>query len=60
MDKYTILLVHNQYQLPGGEDLGFKTEVKMLKEKGHKVIEYIRHNDEIKEYSLFQKLKLKL
>ena len=58
--KYRILLAHNKYQLPGGEDIGFSTEVEMLREKGHEIIEYIRHNDEIKDYSPFQKLKFPL
>lgn len=44
-----ILLVHNQYQLLGGEDIIFDTEASLLESYGHKVIRYTTHNDRIKE-----------
>lgn len=44
-----ILLVHNQYQQPGGEDTIFNTEASLLESYGHQVIRYISHNDRIKE-----------
>lgn len=43
-----ILLVHNTYQHRGGEDSVVDSETTMLKAMGHTVIEYRRHNDEIK------------
>ncbi len=43
-----ILLAHNYYQQPGGEDTAFRAERDMLKEYGHTVIEYTDHNDRIK------------
>lgn len=56
--KMRIILVHNYYQIPGGEDTVVANEKKMLETRGHKVILYSRNNSEIKEMSKFQKLKL--
>ena len=47
MKKYKILIVHNYYKVPGGEDTVVENEKKMLLENGHDVEMYIRHNDEI-------------
>lgn len=57
-----VLLVHNFYQSssPSGEDIVFKNEVELLKKKGIKVITYVRHNDEIKDYGLKDRLFLPL
>ena len=57
MKKYNVLMAHNYYQVPGGEDTVFHNEVKMLEKNNHKVIKYTKHNDEIKG-GLFSKLKL--
>lgn len=46
-----ILLIHNTYQHRGGEDSVVDSESSMLKAMGHTVIEYRRHNDEIKHGS---------
>jgi glycosyltransferase involved in cell wall biosynthesis len=43
-----ILIGHNYYQNPGGEDGVFRSEIAMLKNFGHEVVTYERHNDEIK------------
>ncbi len=43
-----ILIGHNYYQQPGGEDAVFRSEAAMLKGFGHEVCLYERHNDEIK------------
>lgn len=53
-----ILLVHNKYQQPGGEDVVFEQERKLLASAGHKVATYCRTNDEIKEYSGARRLTL--
>lgn len=58
--KFTILSVHNFYQIRGGEDTVFANEKKLLEEHGHKVITYTRHNSEIVQFSLFRKLLLPL
>jgi len=47
-----ILLVHNHYQRPGGEDAGAAREARLLAEHGHAVIEYRRHNDELQGRSI--------
>lgn len=52
--KPSILIVHNHYQLPGGEDTVVENEKKLLEEKGHRVFLYIRNNT----LPLFQKLLL--
>ena len=53
-----ILLVHNYYQIPGGEDTVVKNEKKLLEDNGHKVILYTRHNNEIRKMNLLKKLCL--
>ncbi len=42
-----ILMVHNFYQEPGGEDQVFRAEKKLLEDHGHEVITYTAHNDAI-------------
>lgn len=49
MSKKKILMVHNYYQIGGGEHAVFKNEVELLRKNGHEVIEYTRRNDELKE-----------
>lgn len=56
MSKKKVLMVHNFYQIGGGEHTVFENEVEMLRENGHEVIEYTRSNDELKK----SKLKLLL
>jgi glycosyltransferase involved in cell wall biosynthesis len=53
-----ILLVHNTYQFPGGEDVVYQRERDLLVAHGDEVVEYLRSNKEIEEYSLVQHLKL--
>jgi glycosyltransferase involved in cell wall biosynthesis len=55
-----VLLVHNHYQQPGGEDTSMLAEEGVLRAAGHWVVEYIRHNDEIKDYGLGSKATLPL
>lgn len=55
--KYKVLLVHNFYQKPGGEDTVFKNEKKLLEDNGHVVITYTRDNSELKK-SLIRKVLL--
>ena len=58
MRKQTVLIVHNYYQIPGGEDSVVANERKMLEEHGHKVYLYTRNNSELKTMGIIQKLKL--
>ena len=46
-----ILLVHNTYQQPGGEDVVFEQERRLLERMGHTVVTYCRSNHEIEELS---------
>lgn len=49
-----ILLVHNTYQQPGGEDEVVRTERRLLEERGHRVLQFSRHNDEIDRMSALE------
>ena len=40
-----VLLCHNYYQQPGGEDRVFAAEGELLESRGHEVIRYTVHND---------------
>jgi glycosyltransferase involved in cell wall biosynthesis len=42
-----ILLAHNFYQQPGGEDRVFAAEGALLEERGHEVYRYTLHNDRV-------------
>jgi glycosyltransferase involved in cell wall biosynthesis len=53
-----ILLVHNFYREPGGEDVVFAHERKLLERNGHEVITYTRSNDEANNSSLLDRLHL--
>lgn len=57
MKKQRVLMVHNFYQIGGGEHTVFENEVKLLRNKGHFVKTYTRHNDELNT-SIFNKIKL--
>jgi glycosyltransferase involved in cell wall biosynthesis len=46
-----IVIVHNTYQQPGGEDVAVAAESNLLERRGHTVIPYSRSNDEIAEMS---------
>jgi glycosyltransferase involved in cell wall biosynthesis len=50
-----ILIAHNFYQGRGGEDAVCGAEIRLLRQAGHEVIEYTRHNDEIHDYSFVEK-----
>ncbi len=53
-----ILVAHNSYQSRGGEDSVCEAEIRLLRNAGHQVVEYLRHNDEIQEYSFIEKASL--
>lgn len=55
-----ILVVHNRYQLPGGEDSVVEQEIAMLRHAGHEVITYSRSNDEVQLLALRGQLLLPL
>ena len=47
-----ILVAHNNYLLPGGEDAVVRSEVAMLKQFGEEVLLYDRNNKEIESASI--------
>lgn len=55
-----ILLAHNSYQHHGGEDEVFANERDLLRSAGHTVVEYVRSNDEIRDYGVWNKATLSL
>jgi glycosyltransferase involved in cell wall biosynthesis len=46
-----IIVCHNFYQLPGGEDRVFADEVALLTGAGHDVVTFTKHNDAVGEMS---------
>lgn len=56
-NKERVLLVHNYYQIGGGEHTVFENEKRLLKENGHYVVEYTRDNADL-NHSLLKKLLL--
>lgn len=55
---FNILIVHNEYQYAGGEDIVVKQDAALLENHGHKVFFYVRNNEELKTYTNLQKLCL--
>jgi glycosyltransferase involved in cell wall biosynthesis len=53
-----ILLVHNSYQQPGGEDVVFDQERQLLERTGHQVVTYCRSNSENNGYFALKQLAL--
>jgi glycosyltransferase involved in cell wall biosynthesis len=53
-----IVLVHNFYQRPGGEDIAYQSERGLLLATGHKVVEYTRSNHEASQYISLRQLLL--
>jgi len=44
-----LLLCHDYYQQPGGEDQVFAAESRLLASRGHEVVQYTKHNDAINQ-----------
>ena len=55
-----ILLVHNFYQQPGGEDQVFSAEDALLQSHGHKVIRYTLHNNSVPDLTGLKLAKVTL
>jgi glycosyltransferase involved in cell wall biosynthesis len=53
-----ILLIHNFYRQPGGEDVVMNAEASMLRRAGHDVRIYVRDNDEIDSGGLIRAASL--
>jgi glycosyltransferase involved in cell wall biosynthesis len=48
-DAMRVLLLHNHYQQPGGEDEVFAAEGALLEACGHRVLRHVLHNDSVAE-----------
>src|SRR5579859_1990688 len=53
-----VLVAHNYYQQPGGEDATCEQECQLLQRYGHEVVFYKRTNQELEEYTRWQRLRL--
>jgi glycosyltransferase involved in cell wall biosynthesis len=53
-----IIIVHNLYQQPGGEDVVVRQEMQMLRDAGHQVLLYERSNHEVEKFTGVQQLTL--
>lgn len=51
-----IVVAHNFYQLPGGEDQVFSAEVDLLRRFGHEVETFVVHNDAVNTMSRMKSL----
>lgn len=58
--KFKVLIIHNYYQIPGGEDTVVANEKEMLEQHGNTVILYSRNNSELTEFSGVRKALLPL
>jgi glycosyltransferase involved in cell wall biosynthesis len=45
-DPMDVLVAHNYYRQPGGEDEVFESEARLLESRGHRAIRFTMHNDE--------------
>jgi glycosyltransferase involved in cell wall biosynthesis len=43
-----VLITHTYYQQPGGEDVVFAAETRLLEEFGHRVVRHTTHNDSVR------------
>src|SRR3984957_959129 len=57
-DIVKIVVVHNRYQQPGGEDVVFDQERQLLENAGHEVVTYCRSNWEADSYNGIKRLAL--
>ena len=55
-----VLIAHNSYQRPGGEDVVASQETDLLRRMGDQVIEYRRSNDDLRDLSSLAMLKTTL
>lgn len=51
-----ILIIHNDYQQIGGEQIAVEAQIQILRNKGHEVIFYQRKNDEINCFKFFDRI----
>jgi glycosyltransferase involved in cell wall biosynthesis len=58
MHKPGVLVIHNRYQQPGGEDAVVRAETALLRMRGHRVFEYVRENATIQQFNWLHKASL--
>jgi len=58
--KPGVLVIHNFYRQAGGEDTVVRAEVALLRQHGHRVVEYVRDNAAIDGFGLMRKASLML
>ncbi len=58
MRKLSVLVIHNQYQQPGGEDFVVQAEVDLLRSAGHRVLQFTQNNATLANCTPFQKAAL--
>lgn len=51
MARLGVLVIHNRYLDPGGEDSVVSAEIALLRSRGHRVLQYARHNRELAQFS---------
>lgn len=56
--KHRVLMVHNYYQIAGGEDTVVANEKELLEDNGHEVFLYTRSNSELNSFSALKKMLL--
>jgi glycosyltransferase involved in cell wall biosynthesis len=54
----TVVLVHNRYQRPGGEDVAVEADAALLAAHGHRVVRFERDNDDIDAMGAFGRARL--
>jgi glycosyltransferase involved in cell wall biosynthesis len=60
MAKAGVLVIHNRYLQPGGEDAVVSAETDLLRRNGHRVLLYTRHNREIAQFGTVKQMLLPL
>lgn len=58
MKSFNILIVHNYYQIPGGEDSVVLSEKELLEQHGHNVLLYTRNNKELTTMTSVYKMSI--
>ena len=58
MRKLSVLVIHNQYQQPGGEDVVVRAEVDLLQRAGHRVVQFTQNNATLADCSPLEKAAL--
>ena len=60
MARPSVLVIHNRYLEPGGEDEVVRAEIALLRRHGHRVLQYARHNREIANFGSMRRVVLPL